>query len=66
MTSIFPWSAKNFSHTSVTSEIASSQQQSYYLKVLIDEFESNNFDEELTTQLHELENKVKVTCFRYE
>ena len=94
--SVFPWTANNFSCTSVTSSIASSQQQRYNLKVPIGEFKSDNFDknfiniaenagdddndddsvyteevedptskvlelqgkvEELTMQLHELENK---------
>ena len=103
--SIFPWTANNFFHTSVTSRIAYSQQQRYNLKVPIDKFKSDNFNEifiniaenaddddndddfvyieevedptskvlelqgkvaEMTMQLHELENKVTVTCFRYE
>ena len=42
--SIFPWTIKNPCRTSVTSNIASSQQQRYVLKVPVSEFDVNNFD----------------------
>ena len=43
--SIFPWTIKNPCRTSVTSNIASSQQQRYDLKVPVSEFDVNNFDD---------------------
>ena len=43
--SIFPWTIKNSCRKSVTSNIASSQQQRYDLKVPVCEFDVNNFDD---------------------